>query len=305
MTDGAPWKHHYIPVFYSRQWAGADGLLVRFDRPHKEVVDRRVSPARVGWKENLYRMRGRDGANDQVLEQAYFSRVDDVAARILAKMLANPPARLQQIEVNDWGHFLLSLLHRTPTFMQETKKYGIEMWRQVLDDAAEGRSVLPASWEPSKIKDYRAAATDADGEASVMRALPMLIANTRMIAHLQGLHWAYYDAPLSGPDLLLSDNPVLMTNGIDVPGGHLAMPLSPRRFIVLARERETIEVLNRASPRQLVKGVNRHTVRSANEFVVAADLAQAPFVRKHFGAEPAQSLVGRSRSRNQPAPLDE
>ena len=30
-------KHHYLPVFYLKQWAGKDGRLCEFSRPYKNV----------------------------------------------------------------------------------------------------------------------------------------------------------------------------------------------------------------------------------------------------------------------------
>ena len=30
-------KHHYLPVFYLKQWAGPDRRLCEFSRPHKVV----------------------------------------------------------------------------------------------------------------------------------------------------------------------------------------------------------------------------------------------------------------------------
>ena len=37
-------KHHYIPVFYLRQWTGADGRLCEFSKPYDRVKPRRVNP---------------------------------------------------------------------------------------------------------------------------------------------------------------------------------------------------------------------------------------------------------------------
>jgi uncharacterized protein DUF4238 len=35
-------KHHYIPVFYLKQWAGADGRLCQYSRPYNRVKPKRV-----------------------------------------------------------------------------------------------------------------------------------------------------------------------------------------------------------------------------------------------------------------------
>ena len=45
-------KHHYIPVFYSSEWAGPDGLC-EF-RPYDAVKPKRVHPDGTGYLRGLY-----------------------------------------------------------------------------------------------------------------------------------------------------------------------------------------------------------------------------------------------------------
>jgi hypothetical protein len=47
-------KHHYIPKFYLKQWAGPDGRICEFSRPHKEVKPRMVFPDGTGYERGLY-----------------------------------------------------------------------------------------------------------------------------------------------------------------------------------------------------------------------------------------------------------
>jgi len=37
-------KHHYIPVFYLKQWAGVDGRVCEFSKPYDRVKPRRAHP---------------------------------------------------------------------------------------------------------------------------------------------------------------------------------------------------------------------------------------------------------------------
>lgn len=68
------------------------------------------------------------------------------------------------------------------------------------------------------------------------------------------------------------------------------MPIGPRRLFVAARRRETIDVIARASPTDVVRKRNRATVCYAREFVWAADRSQAFFIDKHFASVPIPTL---------------
>ena len=294
MAQGIPRKHHYLPIFYSKQWAGDDGKVVRFHRPYQTIIDRRIAPAGVGWKEDLYKVDGLIGPDQQALEVQYFSRLDDVAARVHRKLIASPLEPLEPIDVNDWTHFMLSLLHRTPHFIDETRKFGLATWRKLTLDPDLVDRAVSRGHHPDTAREYLTSLTDEDGLHSTMITLPQLIASRRVIELVHNFHWAHYDVPEGSPDLLLSDCPVFLSNGLDNPSGHLAMPLSPQRMVVMAKERRVIEDLNRENPKHIVKRMNRLTVRSAREFVVATDLSQERFISRHFAADPAQSLVGRA-----------
>jgi hypothetical protein len=36
-TAGEGDKHHYVPVFYTKEWAGLDGRVCEYSRPFREV----------------------------------------------------------------------------------------------------------------------------------------------------------------------------------------------------------------------------------------------------------------------------
>jgi len=53
-----PINHHYLPVFYLKQWCGDDGKVVRYYRPYREVVPSTVIPDNTGYEPNLYTLEG-------------------------------------------------------------------------------------------------------------------------------------------------------------------------------------------------------------------------------------------------------
>jgi hypothetical protein len=80
-------KHHYLPVFYLKQWAGPDGRLCEFSRPHKVVKPRRTYPDGTGYERGLYTFEGLSPSVADFLEQQFLLRADDGAYYALCHYL--------------------------------------------------------------------------------------------------------------------------------------------------------------------------------------------------------------------------
>jgi len=280
-----PRIHHYIPIFWTRQWAGADGRVERF-RKFQTVVDQRVPPARVGWERNLYTVPDVAPERAQLLEEQLFKHIDDAAAVALHKMLTTPLTPLDDRDVSAWATFILALLHRTPENLRITKLAGKAVWDNAVPEVRERYLEIRKDGDPATFEDYAAQRSPIEAEQSLLWSLPHLIVNPTIGAHLCGMHWATIDIPFSERTFLLSDDALGRSNGIAHPGGHFAMPLSPTRLLVIAWERETVMRFNRMPKGQLVKAMNKWTVESARHFVVGTTLSQAGYIRANFGAFP-------------------
>ncbi|MDR7141835.1 DUF4238 domain-containing protein [Rhizobium sp. BE258] len=58
-----PMKHHFLPVFYLKNWRGEDGRLVQFSRPYgTKVKALRKHPDATGFIKKLYAIEGSSGA---------------------------------------------------------------------------------------------------------------------------------------------------------------------------------------------------------------------------------------------------
>lgn len=81
-------KHHYIPVFYLKEWARPDGRLTEFSRPTgKDVIPRRTSPKGTGYVRGLYRLDGPNEAASEAFERIFFHQVDNLAKEALDMLL--------------------------------------------------------------------------------------------------------------------------------------------------------------------------------------------------------------------------
>jgi hypothetical protein len=76
-------RHHYIPQFYSRRWAGKDDRICEFSRPYKKIHRQRVYPKQAGFLERLYEKKGVPKSIAQQVEDKFMSPVDNFAAKAL------------------------------------------------------------------------------------------------------------------------------------------------------------------------------------------------------------------------------
>src|SRR5215475_15507383 len=102
-------KHHYVPIFYLKQWAGEDGRLIEYCRRYKGVVARPTFPDGTGYVRGLYRLPDAPG-NEYVIETELISDIDNWAARTLQRLVTDGafPGKLDGREAVGWCQFLYS-----------------------------------------------------------------------------------------------------------------------------------------------------------------------------------------------------
>src|SRR5712691_4401578 len=115
-------KHHYIPVFYLKQWGGPDGRLCEYSRPHNAVRPRLVHPDGTGYLRGLYAIEGLPPETMNVIETKLLKPTDGLAADAL-KALAEGREFAKPTQMRTaWCRFILSLMLRFPEALAEMKK---------------------------------------------------------------------------------------------------------------------------------------------------------------------------------------
>jgi len=287
-----PRKHHYIPQFWLARWASADGRMVRYEQPvaGKTLASLRY-PSEVGWVKDLYRYPDDDPAKEQWLEHRVFQRIDNSAARVLDRMLDDPAKVLSSRELSDWALLIRSLMHRTPENLQSVKRALSQIEDHLMVEVRQHYDELRGPGDPMTLAEYEAALHREERERTALRLLPDVINNPRIGTFLVNMRWRVFSVPADCPTLLMSDDPVARTNGIANPGGHLAMPLSPARLLVMTESDQTMRNISNMPIREMVRNMNCWAVESARRYVVAVDKQQDRFIRNRFGKAPKRSLT--------------
>ncbi len=285
-VNNPPAKHHYVPVFYLRGWTGEDGRLERYTSPRSgKVAVRRVFPTEVGFENNLYASPDDERLGTTWLETKIFQRLDDLTAPVMRKLNSTPIPQLTDEERSAWSVFVRALMYRTPATLRATKLSSAYEWRRAVESVGDRYGEMKGPNDPDTLEEYIAQRSTDDVEGAVLRVLPSIFVSEQVGQIMNDLHFQVVVSPSDVPSFLISDDFVLRTNGVTVAGGHLALPISPRRLVVMAWEKSTLQGIVSLPPRDLVAQVNRWIVGSARQFVGADDYAQDRFIRNRFGKE--------------------
>lgn len=295
MSNNPPRRHHFIPEFYQRRWAGDDGRVERFQRVETgKIVDRRVFPSEAGWEKDLYRdpRPALDEWRAQALELAVFKPIDDNAALALDAMLSDRKALRDNLIRHDWAIFLRSMLLRTPYQKAGTLATLERIWREA--DASEKYAAMWQPGMPATATEYLELLNPNEAMESAFRLFAASLAADRTVRHIVSLPWRIFDSDAADFKLLLSDHPVVLVP-LETANGQIAMPLSPTKFLVAVGNPGIRARVDALPPKQAVRSVNKLVVQRAQHCVIASDTRQREFIVKHFGVSRVAPFLASER----------
>ena len=189
-----------------------------------------------------------------------------------------------------WTRFIMSLVHRNPEqvarFHAVVSQY-IEIVKPEYEDYFHTRNA-PAS--PQTFDEFwRAARAEIVGRTWI-ELIQSVIDSVAVGTHFNRLIWRVIELR-SSRTLLTGDRPIIMTNGIDKPDLHLAIPIGPRKLFLAAHTVEWSNAIRRDKADNVIAFVNDKIVRQARRFCVGTDDKQLRFFANRFGAmEPSSPI---------------
>jgi hypothetical protein len=300
-----PKKHHFLPVFYLRQWAGEDGRLVQFSKPFGNVVKpRRGHPESMGWMPRLY---AREAVAEEFahrFETLFLSPVDSQAAEALRVML-DPAAAMAFTGTQklSWARFMNSLLARMPEDIAKLKEHAPKEWVGSIRGLREKYLAHRELTDPPTLDDFLEAPT-----GTFMSDVPFIVAEVilgheRLQQVIADMHWAVLVTDGADHEMLTSDRPLVHTQSLNARDSHLLLPIGPRRLLAAAHERKFVDYLQGWGLNALVKRVNEYVVGSADRYVFGSHDRQLRFIQNRMSTEKSASLVDRlHRKRSQLSP---
>lgn len=279
-----PIKHHFLPQFYQRGWAGPDGKVTEFTRPRDQLIAKRRFPSETGYKPELYSIESRtDPAARQALEKELMSSVDNGAARFIDHIRKRPGEAMRPEDGDAWATFVVSLLHRTPYMIQKLKKALKQREPQVLADVAPRYDELRSVDDPESFEEFVAIADPSRLPEAFGKLLDTLVNSDRTRRALRSMEWAIATLGAAPFSLMTSDSPLVTSDGIAYRTSFLILPIGPKEIFIGGHRRDVIESFTTQRPRNLALALNDAITRQARSLVIAEDDRQRRFVDNRLG----------------------
>lgn len=284
--------HHYIPQFYLKRWARANGQLSVMRLVHgRKVAPSDKYPAGTGYLTDLYRTEGVSEDQAQHLETNFMGPLDNAASRALERILALDPSPWNGDAQKAWAIFLLSLMFRNPETVEELRNVIAEIWNVAISE-------LEADYKNRRLPDYPE--TFEEFVKQVDPATPQIvatnyimetIANERIGPGLVGLHWSVIRTPPSVHPFITSDRPIVRPMPLSDPAAYVALPADPHTLFLASKRWGLEKELSTYRSSELVDHINYAVMSQARQFVWAVDEQQIENVQKHIAEVPNRPLL--------------
>lgn len=286
-------KHHYIPVFYSSEWAGPGGRVCEYSRPYDTVKPKRVHPDGTGYVRGLYTVPRNDPRVAEFIEREFFKITDNGAARVLRMLKSGEPLAWTTDTRSAWSRFIISLMLRNPEYVERMAAEVVDFFDPTSTELNDKYRQIRRPDDPDTYEEYIAKTGHPAGRASAI-ALQTMIDSPRMGGHLNQMRWSVVTFKNERHALLTSDRPIIMTNGIVKAGDHLALPIGPLSLFVASNNVETEDAIKSMHAGKLMEQVNDRVASQARRFVYGSDDRQLRFVENRLGRmEPSTPLETR------------
>jgi hypothetical protein len=260
-------KHHYVPQFFLKRWADADGKVHVFQVRHGTILGRARRPEYTGFEYDLYGLVSNAfGLGKDHLEERLFGPIDSNAAVVLDKL-----ERHQAISEHErvaWTFFLSSLRIRQPDVLVFLRKEGMDRLKA---DLAKRDAATLASDAMSTEQWFNRTYPGAIEAMTLINWLPRMILHDDVTAAFGEMRWWIREFDADQPALLLSDLPIHWEGGFKSELFMIQLPVGSRRVFFGARSKHTEEVLDGIPQQQLIERINRTTLASSAGRVWASD----------------------------------
>lgn len=286
-----PRDHHFIPQFLLRRWAVNDGRLVRFYRPYRDVVSVRQAPAGVGYRRDLYSLEGWPAESVTAIERQYMGPVvDDPAAKALEALVARDEGLLTPELRVAWVRFLMSLRVRIPQSVAAVA----DEWKARIPEAIaanpEDYEAIRRPGDPATMLEWVERHVPGLLEQSGKHLLPALIENDEVGTVMLRMNWNSVEFAPPFPDLLLGDNPLVMTHAVKDPRCAIALPMTPSVLFIATHSQEATEQLLERGGDRLVPLMNESTLGQAVHDVFGTTERHLQFVENRLRPRPEAKL---------------
>lgn len=285
-----PLDHHYLPEFFQKRWTTETNSLVwRFTRPHKKLDVKKVYPSQAGFETGLYSIPSRaDPAARQALESGFMTPIDTLAADALTYIQQHGKRPDDPKLHNGWTRFVMSLIYRNPRAIAHLRRKVRENDEATWADIEARYETMKGPDDPATYREYREAAGTSLTDESEAKLISSMIDNANIGAHLNNMHWRFVEYGDPKHSFLLSDDPVMMSNGLRKLEGFLIVPVGPRTMFIAVNDLRVLSAFTSQGNR-VQRALNDAVVRQADHQIIASEESHRAFIDKRFKVSPKES----------------
>ena len=273
-------RHHYIPQFLLKAWAGADGKIEVFWIDPQHLRSSRLAPKSTAYEDNLNALTVSEvaGVKQQAVETDFMQHIDNLAARALQKMADTGFAELKKEDCAAWMYFIMSLPPRAPEVVSRLHAEGSKYLKASLDEKPEEYEAISESDDPPTLTEWAGQQVPGLIENFGKMSLPNFICNPEIGQKILGMKWWLWDFKGQKNHLLLADRPCIFTTGVDDPDSVIVLPISPWKAFMATKTERIANIMRQQRPKDLLVRVNESSLRQARERVYALDASPHRFI---------------------------
>ena len=276
-------KHHYIPQFLLSKWSGgsADKTLEVFRLDLHKLVSDRHTPEYTGYEDDLYALSESRVASmaRHDNESKYLSPIDDKAANVLQKLETGNLKTLTPSERNHWARFLMSLRVRQPSVISELISENTRgLFRKSLESNPYEYEKQRQKHDPASFADWAENQHPGMLENFGISILSKIIDNQAVGQRICNMRWWIWDFTGAKHDLLLGDNPLILTSSIEDSNLILALPISPAKVFMATQSDKVVAILKTQEISYLATRLNESSVTQSESRIYARNKKHWRFI---------------------------
>lgn len=284
-----PRRNHYLPRFYQRRWADAQGRVFVYEKPHDQVIVSTRSTKATGWSPDLYTVPIAPEGQAQALEDGFWRTIDQWGADALAALEAADAGAADRLDKTRWAIFLLSLALRNPGEVAAINRAAQHHFSTGFAEFGERYAELRHDHEPETFDEFLRQFSEPGLSGYGAQILRALSTNKAIVGQLLAMDWQVVTVTNGPMPLLTSDRPLIRYRGLKHDDGLLMLPLGPAEFFV-AYNRGDVDMQARITESieqgRFIEAMNEYVVRHAIRFVYGGDGNRLDFVSANFPDTP-------------------
>jgi Protein of unknown function (DUF4238) len=281
-------NHHYLPQSYQRGWIDVSGGVQVYRWAYNKLVCNPKATRATGGRDGLYFIPMAPRAEQNMMEEVFWKRIDQWGADGLALLRSSDPAAAARIDKDQLATFVMSFLFRNPNMVRYFNAWAkTSVLNGCLKDDY-GKHRRPH--EPASFEEFKVALDQPGMTELAAQFLRYQVENKAIRDQIMRMEWQVVTVPTTSDPILTSDVPIIVSGALKDDDGCLILPLSSNEFFVaynLGKIDMKKEISESVATGRFVRSMNKYVVEHRIDYVYGIDDSMMAFVARYWGISEA------------------